>query len=215
MSNRIARIIAENSAYELAIMTMMIYSLPIKLNEVDCLAVFPGMGEEWRMADAIKIWNENKNIKTLLIGGVYKGEITYEQITLETLRTMQAPLKRERGVIFQGSASQTNHQTDWVVEQVVERKISNVGLLISPYHLLRAYCTLIRSFENLNVPYVRVIPIPVLIAPAVTIPETGVDAWRMAMGEYERIMTYQQKGDVASYEEVKKYLNWLWSDINP
>jgi hypothetical protein len=211
MSNRIARIVDENPAYELAIMTMMVYSLPPKVNEIDCLVVFPGMGEEWRMVEAVRVWNENKKIKKFLIGGVHKDEVTYKQITLETLRNMRVHPEREKDIIFQDSASQTNQQTDWVVEQIVKHDLSSVGLLISPYHLLRAYCTLIRSFEKLNIPYARVMPIPVSIAPNVIIPETGVDAWRMAMGEYERIERYRQKGDVATYSEVKDYLNWLWS----
>jgi hypothetical protein len=92
--------------------------------------------------------------------------------------------------------------------------ITNIGLLISPYHLLRAYCTLIRSFRNLNSSYVQVVPLPVPVAPDILIPETGVDAWHMAMGEYERIEAYQQKGDVATYCEAREYLTWLWGRLS-
>ncbi|GEM_PF-6755796 len=42
-------------------------------------------------------------------------------------------------------------------------------------------------------------------------PDTnGRNGWELVPGEVERIVQYQQKGDVATYEELKCYLGWLW-----
>lgn len=210
MNRMIPRVIDDNPIHEAAIATMMIYSVGCDLNKIDAIVVFPGMGEEWRLLKAVKIWNKHRNITRLLVGGMYRGEGTYTEVTIETLRHLSTPIQREAGVIFQDTANYTKQQTDWVVEQISKYDISNVGLIISPYHLLRAYCTLIHSMKEFNHSYIPIIPIPVQVAPSVIIPETGVDAWRMASGEYERMEKYQQKGDVATYDEVRGYLAWLW-----
>jgi hypothetical protein len=208
----VPRVVEENPTYELAIMTMMIYSVPRRTNNIDCLVVFPGMGEDWRVIQAVEICNKYRNITTLLIGGVDTTETTYKKITTGTLQDASSkPIRPDVKVIFQDAASQTNHQTDWVVKEAAINNFSAIGLLVSPYHLLRAYCTLLSSFESSNISLIPVLPISVLISPDTIIPETGVDAWRMAMGEYERIQKYQQKGDVASYAQAKDYINWLWT----
>ena len=206
----VPRIIDENPAHELAIITMMAYSLPRPLDKVDTLVVFPGMGEDWRVIQAIDTCNQYTNIKRLLIAGVNETEKTYKKLTIQALYNLPNPPRPGLELIFQDKAGQTNDQTDWVAQEANAQNFLAIGLFISPYHLLRAYCTLIRSFKKLNLSYIPILPVPAAISPDIIIPETGVDAWRMAMGEYERIDKYQRQGDVASYADIREYVNWLW-----
>jgi hypothetical protein len=206
----VPRIIDKNPAHELAIITMMVYSLPCPLDKVDTLVVFPGMGEDWRVIQAIEICNQYTNIKRLLIAGVNKTEKTYTKLTIKILQNLPNPPRSGLELIFQDKAGQTNHQADWVAKEAISRSFSVIGLLTSPYHLIRAYCTLVGSFKKLNLSYIPILPISATVSPDTVTPETSVDAWRMAMGEYERIGKYQDLGDVASYADIQEYINWLW-----
>lgn len=191
-------------------MAMMLYSIPRSFENVDAIAVLPGLGESWRLIDAVNSWESAPTAKHFLVAGTYGEERTQVQPTVEYLSQPPINLRRLTGVQTQVDARHTKAQADWLVGKVAELNITSLALFVSPYHLLRGYCTTLRSFNQLGVNRVPMIPIPSAVSPITIIPEVGVDGWSMVQGEVERIIAYQQKGDVASCGELKEYLGWLW-----
>lgn len=115
-----------------------------------------------------------------------------------------------RRVIIHPHAHHTVEQAEWIAATVAELKIESLSLFVSAYHLLRAYCTILNVFvrDGLQIP---MIPAPALVSPSTLVPETGLSAWELVAGEVERIMKYQDKGDVISLQQLELYLSWLWS----
>jgi hypothetical protein len=87
--------------------------------------------------------------------------------------------------------------------------VASLALFASPYHVLRAYLTLLKTLlkQQRRLP---LIPVPTLIAPQQLVPECGVPGWVMIPGEIHRIQAYQARGDVATFEELMDYLHWAW-----
>ncbi len=214
----IARVVPKDvsSDYDLAAMTMMVYSVPRRQKKCQALVVFPGMGETWRLEQVIAAW-ENQAVyraRHLLVAGTeWKIETTnIRPPIIKNLKRKPYLLRRMANVHAQDHAHHTREQAVWVVEMVQKLRIKTLALFVSPYHLLRAYLTLLKTFINVNIPPVKMIPVPVNISPDTIIPETGTDAWSLVQGEMLRIKAYQHKGDVATLEELQQYLSFLWKE---
>jgi hypothetical protein len=200
------RIKNRTESSDLISMFIMLYSLPRVIERINAITVLPGLGETWRLTDALKAW-ENKDYvaKYLLITGHNKREKTWKHLTLYNIN-----IKRQKGVYIESHAEHTKEQAEWLFEKVKDLKITSLAIYVSPYHLLRAYCTILKTFINHKSSPIPMIPIPVAISPDAIIPEINTDAWNMVSGEVDRIIKYQKKGDVATYDEFKYYLSWLW-----
>lgn len=204
----IPRIVEEMQQNILAKMTTMVLSLPRPLT--DAITVFPGRGENERLQHAVKVWEADRAMRFFLVAGTkWSTEKTTAQPTMELLSQSQYGLKTTSGVVIHHHANITTDQTGWVVPKIQELGITSIGLVVTPYHLIRAYLTLLKETlkADLQIP---IIPLPVPKAPNVIVPEDNTDAWTLFDGEMERILTYQKKGDVATLGELKKYLAWLW-----
>ncbi|WP_406076351.1 ElyC/SanA/YdcF family protein [Micromonospora sp. NBC_00858] len=178
-------------------------------DHVDALVIASGQGEEWRFTHAIRAWEANPGLRYLLVANGNPAEETYVEITLDYLRSLG--LRRTRGVFLQADpAPNTGLQAAWIVDQVHGRGITSLALAVSPYHLPRAYLTVLKAFirSGRRLP---IIPVPVAVAPDTPVPETGANAYDLIPGEVERILSYQDKGWVATSEELQQYLRWLWS----
>lgn len=188
---------------------IMLFSLPHLELSVDTLVVMPGQGETLRVKQAIQEW-EKGSAKHLLIAGIYDKEKTFVALDIKELQK-NFGLKRVEGVHTAIHASNTKEQAEWIVRKVQETHSKSVALFNAPYHMLRAYSTVLKAFIVHKVPRIPLIPVPVSISPDKRIPEVGINAWDMIPGEMERIRIYQEKGDVATYSELKDYLSWVWS----
>ncbi|GAB3958557.1 ElyC/SanA/YdcF family protein [Micromonospora vulcania] len=192
----------------------VILALPQSAAEqVDALAIASGQGEEWRFSHAIRSWEANPDLRHLLVANGNPAEKTYVEITLDYLRGFG--LRRTEGVCLQAEpAPNTGLQAAWIADQVQGLGIASLGLVVSPYHLPRAYLTVLKALDNggLRIP---VIPVPVAVAPDAPVPETGADTYDLIPGEVTRILSYQDKGWVATSEELQQYLRWLWSHHAP
>lgn len=191
-------------------MAMMLYSLPRPTDRLDAIAVLPGLGEDWRLIDAVNAWQAHPSLRHLLVAGTNGAERTQVQPDIAYLQQPPVNLRRLENVHTQVSAQHTKEQAEWLVGQVAEHEITSLGLYVSPYHLLRAYCTVLKAFQRAKVP-IALIPLPVAKPPQTPIPETSATGWQMVDGEVKRIQVYQEKGDVVSYDELQEYINWLWN----
>jgi len=209
MERLIERAVDEDLTSRLVAMALMVYSLPRPVGDVDAILVLPGQGEDWRLTAAIKAWNTDLNVKYLLVAGSYSGEKTWFEPTLENLSVEPYNLTRREGVVIHPHAHHTKEQAAWISEIVRELDINSLALVVSPYHLLRAYLTILETLLASG-QEVAMVPMPAPVAPHVPIPETGFTAWQLVSGEVARINKYQQMGDVATYEQLQAYLEWLW-----
>ena len=99
----------------------------------------------------------------LPLGGQWQSDRkTYVEITLDYLRSLG--LRRIDGVHLQAEpAPNTALQAKWIVSQVRDHGITSLALAVSPYHLPRAYLTLLKAFNEVGV-RLPIIPVPVAVA---------------------------------------------------
>jgi uncharacterized SAM-binding protein YcdF (DUF218 family) len=104
----------------------------------------------------------------------------------------------------------TVDQADWLRDKVKEFNIKSLALCASYYHLPRAFLTVLKTFIKARIQIV-IIPHPTATPPEAPSPEVNQSQWDLIPGEIERILKYQKKGDVATIEELKEYLAWVWT----
>lgn len=92
-----------------------------------------------------------------------------------------------------------------------ESDVTSIALTTSPYHLPRFYLTVLKELERRNI-RIPVVPAPAAVAPQTPIPETDVTSEDLIPGEVKRILTYLNKGWLATPQELRRYLSWLWSN---
>ncbi|MEV6689879.1 ElyC/SanA/YdcF family protein [Micromonospora sp. NPDC051196] len=190
-------------------LTMILALPPSAADHVDALVIASGQGEEWRFTHAIRDWEANPDLRYLLVANGNPAERTYVEITLGYLRSLG--LRRVDGVHIQTEpAPNTALQAAWIVDQVRCHNIRSLALAVSPYHLPRAYLTLLKALDKTAV-RIPIIPVPVAVSPDEPVPETGASAYDLIPGEVKRILTYMDRGWVATLEELQQYLQWLWS----
>jgi hypothetical protein len=188
----------------------MILTMPSSATDrVDTVAVVTGQGEQWRLTSAIQRWQADAGLRHLLVANGNPAEQTYAEITLDYLRGLG--LRRVDGVVVQAEpAPNTWSQAAWIVGQVQRYGIRGLALVVSPYHLPRAYLTVLKAFLASGV-RLPIVPVPAAVPPDTPVPETGATAYDLVPGEVKRILTYMEEGWVATPEELRHYLHWLWS----
>jgi hypothetical protein len=189
----------------------MVLSLPqAAADRVDGLAVVTGQGEEWRLTEAIRRWEANPALRCLLVANGNPAEETYVEITLDYLGGLG--LRRIDGVEPQAEpAPNTGLQAAWIADRIEALEITSLALAVSPYHLLRAYLTVLKAVRERGI-LLPIIPVPVPVPPDTPVPETGATAYDLVLGEVKRILAYVEQDWVASPKELRQYLQWLWTN---
>lgn len=173
----------------------------------DAIVGHAGMGEVWRIQDPILEYEFSDSAKFLLMAGLCVKEKCYEELTVENLTKPPYNLQKTEGMFAQPNALHTKDQMDWIIARVNELKISQLLFMSSPYHLVRAYLTLLKSWLDLGSHPVIMIPKPLAMSSAIILPENGETARAMIPGEMRRIFEYQEKGDVATLSELEAYID--------
>lgn len=169
-----------------------------------------GQGEEWRFTHAIRVWEASPRLRHLLVTSGNPAEKTYTEVTLDYLRGLG--LRRREGLQLQADPSpNTGRQAAWIADQVQGSDITSIALTTSPYHLPRFYLTVLKELERRGI-RIPVVPAPAAVAPETPIPETGVTSEDLVPGEVKRILTYLDKGWLATPLELRRYLSWWWSN---
>jgi len=112
----------------------------IDVRRLDALVVMDGMGERWRIAEAIKDWESpHSAAQHLIIGGQSRTEKTWVLKDIPYLQ--QRGLTRTQGVVINPDTPNTYEQSVWVVDQIARKRPESVGVYVSPYtsleHILR------------------------------------------------------------------------------
>lgn len=214
MSERKKRIVPPTHESEIWGATIVLFELAtFAPRTTDALVVMEGMGEEWRLRQAIDVFDADNSIaRFLIIGGQSDAEKTWKERTVENLQ-VDFGLKRTEGVYINPSTPHTREQAEWVADMIQTLKPESVGVYVTSYHLIRAYLTILQSLNERG-EKVPMFPVPVRISPFRPIPELESaehrpNAFDMVAGELARIKEYRKFGHVASAGELKKYLAWL------
>lgn len=208
------RVVEVDETSEIASLVIQTLTIPISANfQPDALVTIPGMGETWRVQLPIEEWERNESARFLLIAGIYTGEKFYEEFNLERLTKPPYDLRKTDGVFHQPSALHTADQMQWIIGQAINLGIGSLLFFAPPYHIVRAYLTLLRTMLKAKVQLV-VVPKPLPVPPNIIIPETEVPMRTMIPGEIQRIIEYQKKGYVATLAELNDYLdNFLYTAL--
>ncbi|MDG4803221.1 hypothetical protein [Micromonospora sp. WMMD980] len=216
-SRRTSRVVAQTDLAGLdagRLMDLMaamvsILTIPaVASDHADALAVPVGQGEQSRLKAAIDKWERNDAARRLLITNGNPAERTYREITLEYLHELG--LRRLDGVHVQREpAPNTAIQAAWIVDRVEEFDVEVVGVAVAAYHLPRVYLTVLKEFVKRG-KLLPLVPLPVPLAPTSPSPETGMSQFDLVPGEALRMLRYVDLGWVASPEELRAYLDWLW-----
>lgn len=185
-----------------------ILTLPRSAEGVDALAVLTGKGEHWRLTHGVRAWEADPGLRHLLIAEGNPAERTYPSLDPDALHA--AGLRRVEGVCVQPMpAPNTGLQAQWVADRVEALGIGGLGLVVSPYHLPRAYLTVLKALlqRGLRIP---LLPVPAAVPLHEPVPESGRTAYELLPGEIERIVAYTDRGWLASLPELQEYLHWLW-----
>lgn len=192
-------------------MQAMLLGVPqVLAYHVDALAAVCGHGHQERVRGPIRVWDSmDAKARHLLIAGTYYGEQTFEALTLDRLQQPPYGLRQIRGVSTQVHAAITTEQADWIAGKVRDLGITSLALFSSQYHLLRPFLTLLRALERLGIA-IPVVPVAVVTASSAPVPEVPMaSAYELCIGEAIRIVTYQRKGDVASFEAFQQAMRIL------
>ncbi len=181
----------------------------------DAIVVMEGMGEEWRLTQAIHDYDaQDSEARYLLIGGQSHKEKTWKKRDIENLQK-DFGLRRTDGVYINTSTQNTRVQGEWVADMISVLKPHTISVYVTSYHLIRAYLTILQSLIERDETF-PMFPVPVRVSPFTQIPEllsvsgcTGPNAFDMVAGELSRIKNYRKVKHVASAKELQKYLLWL------
>ncbi len=206
--------ITVEEALEVAEEAMMLGSIPQPKDPSEypqAIAVFPGLGEWWRIAHAVDMLCQADSRRTthLFITGYNCKEETYVQPTLENL-DLGFLAKRFTVVVPEApSEDYTPQQAAWLVRQLVSHGIQHVGLVVSQYHRLRAYQTLLKRCLVARLD-IDIVPLAPCVSPLTLIPETKQPMMWRYRPEIERLIRYRRKGDVATHAEFVDAVKQLW-----
>ncbi len=210
------RIIPPNEISDIATMILAIMSIPKQLS-ANAVAVFPGMGEEDRVEQGIRLWKlmilrDTSPAHFLLIAGINDKERTFKEIDLQNLEKtygiskLEYPLKNISIIV---RTKNTLEQAEWLRDKVLELKIKDITLCTSYYHMTRAYLTVLKTFIKASM-RIPIFPCPTATAPETISPEMDRPQIDLVPSETERILKYQKTNDVATKKELEEYIAWLW-----
>jgi len=194
------------------------HSIPKQLHmRVDALAILgTGLGEPERYAQAFADWNDpGSAARFCFVTGAYQAEHQAFIQTPDSLSERFGFIRRD-GLFVQPEADHTLHQAEWTREQVQNTGATSVAVYAPHYHLLRAWLTFVQSIvvkANITIP---VIPVQVDVSPFSVLSqfaEDGILRHQLIAGEFDRARQYTQKGNVADFPEVFKYMKWLWKNL--
>jgi hypothetical protein len=188
-----------------------IFSITYPAQELECLVGVPGMGED-RESEPIALWQQiNRPDLPLIFAGYNHRETCMPPggFTTEWLRENRGLGDREP--VRLGHQENTRDQMQAIADVIGDRI---TGLMVTPYHLPRAYMTLLACcFKNNVTPWV--VPIPLSVDLDSISPEQSKRAGRdmrirdLFQQEGERIEKYQPNGDICSFRFLAHYLERL------
>jgi len=212
----LSRLTDMNAISHIATLIIQVLTIPINNFKPDALAtITTGMGEKERIIAPVQAWNTNDypSAQYLLIAGANDQEKYYDEIGFDHLVDPPYNLSRLTARVIcqprdQHKDLNTKGQMEWLVRVASQLGINCMLLYAPPYHITRAYLTLLKVVLKTNASLI-VAPKPLEVPPSTITSEMGVQVREMIPGEIRRIQEYQNKGDVATLEELEYYIDTI------
>ena len=171
----------------------------------DAICVFSGDGKV-RLDAAIGALRQGIAHWCLLSGGVDDPphSLTAQAMADYVIERGLAPKR----IVRDDESQNTHEQAEWLAALCQKRHIATVTLVASPYHMPRAYLTVLASLQALDIDdKVLVLPLPAGQARWWGSPD-GLAANRLDLfgQELDKIDAYGERGHVASYADGLAYL---------
>ena len=177
------------------------------LAPTDAICVFSGDGIT-RLQACVGALRQGIAHWVLLSGGVDDPPHSLTSADMTT-RMVEYGLAPKR-IVEDPDSRNTHDQAEWLAGFMQERDLESVTLVASPYHMPRAYLTVLQSLKNRDMTEdVLVLPLPAGQTEWWGCPD-GLDVTRMDLfpGELAKIDEYGAKGHVASYADGLEYLRF-------
>lgn len=191
---RAPRVITPDASHNVA---SIIALLPLlwEVKNPEAILCFTGEGERHRVPHAVELW-QYTNARYLLIAG--NSEEVIEKYGGYDKRSIKEEFGiSDPGVIVQTLSKNTLTQAIWFLEELGKLKsIDRVVIVSAWYHIPRCFLSFLRWACNrylISLSY----PLPNLKHELVLLP-----------GEMDRIQKYQEKGDIATLDDLLAYLKF-------
>lgn len=228
-ANRIPRIFPLTEESKRFSITGAIYALahPYLVRRCDALVIMNGRDEGERLRAGLGMWQETTCFRLLLLcrspRSRFLRDVTQANHISHALYPHVFPQLFERTkevFVSRDSLENTKAEVLWVadcVHVISHESIRSVAFLTSPEHIERVYRTFVRQFgiRGVQIPFVPV-NTQFAMPPGRPVPDGEDDGksihvgWDYHSGEEKRLSEFEGDGDVASYEEMREYLNWLF-----
>ncbi len=218
----IPRIIEANEDQRIAACTMAILSIPRDhATKTEALVIFPGVNGLYRIGQGLSLYKQFENSPRLIIPGIHKkleGGWSYRLITDQNMSEFEAYPYRisfTSEVHIQGYAAHTGEQAEWIADIIRREKIRSMTIVASPFHITRAYLTVLTALAAREL---KVICIPYIPAMCVTVDQSefgiGANQLKLFPGEMRRIETYPLLAEYIESRTLERYLDWLWAQYD-
>ena len=191
---------------------VQIMSIPFQKEKIQAIACMTGLGETWAVTKPVELWEQGLG-DYLLVAGMNPKDAGYHPMTIEELQKPPYNLRRTDYVHTLETAYNTPAQTDWIIKTALDLDIERIVLMVRPYHLPRAYLTLLKSWQKLANRKMVLIPVAIPVPPDAVVLDKQLPSRAMIPGEMGRIPLYQAKGDIATLDELNTYLDSIRDDI--
>jgi len=186
---------------EIAAVVMTI--LGIRLQRADGIALFTGEGERHRVLHGVNLWNRDYGRLFLVTGDSEQTSRSFGETTKKEITDLCHVEENCPEIFKQERADHTGEQANWVAGLAVENQVESLIVTASLYHLPRVFLTLLKCLQRKNQ--------KILLIPSPARPVQFSREWLLIPGEVERIVRYQEKGDVATAQELYSHLLWQLS----
>lgn len=192
---------------------------PLK-QPVDAVITMQGLGEHFRVANAIEQWIEGGNPQALLIiAGSSKApdqlksfvEMTPDNL-VQVFGLPEVYLDQiGTRIIIQPHAVNTPDQTNWVARELYRHEVRVATHAVTWYHELRNYGSLLASQQRVGtLGQTLVVPRMLSVSPLDRSPHTDTPYSEMHSGEITRMLKYIPEGSVLGHDDLMDYFLGLY-----
>ena len=175
-----------------------------RLKLSDAIVLLEGDGL-YRIDKAVELWNQGWAPVVLISGGILNR--SYGSFpALEMLPVLIEKGIPKSAIIVDSKPMNTKEQAISTIYWAISNNYKRLILVASHYHQFRAYLTFLKEVidQKSNIELVN--------SPASQLDWFSEEPWgqrfRLMEQEFERIINYSSKGDLATFEEAIEYQVW-------
>ncbi len=190
----------------------------------DALIILNGRDEPKRLCCGLGMWQEHTAcFHHLYISRSFRSRFLKNVNSPKDISAALYPgviptlFERTRGVILSEQLLEdTKEEALWAADLVLRHKTRSIAFVTSPEHAERVCRTFVRQFglKRIRIP---IIPVNTHIAmPPGRVVIDGEDGkpsrigWDYYSGENKRLSEYEKCADIAAYEQMREYFDWLY-----